>query len=163
MEYKDYFPFKEIIPVSAAKNKNINELIKTIANYLNDDIKYYNNEVITTVSTKFIVSELIREKVLYLTKEEVPHSVTCIVDLIEKDNKNIKINAFIVVDRENLKKILIGKKGEMIKKIGTNARKDLEKFFNKKVYLDLKVKVINNWRDKNSFLINELGFNDFIE
>ena len=163
MEYKDYFPFKEIIPVSATKNKNINELIKTIANYLNDDIKYYNNEVITTVSTKFIVSELIREKVLYLTKEEVPHSVTCIVDLIEKDNKNIKINAFIVVDRENLKKILIGKKGEMIKKIGTNARKDLEKFFNKKVYLDLKVKVINNWRDKNSFLINELGFNDFIE
>ena len=162
-KYKDIYPFKEIIPISATKKSNIDELISTISNYLKDDIKYYDDETITNVSTKFIISELIREKVLYLTKEEIPHSVSCIIDLIEEDKKSVVINAFIIVDRDNLKKILIGKKGNMIKTIGTNARKDIENLLNKKVYLDLKVKVIKNWRDKNSFLINELGFNDFLE
>ena len=161
--YKEFYPFKEIIPVSAAKNKNIDELIKTIANYLKDDVKYYDNDVVTNVSTSFLVSELIREKVLYLTKEEIPHSVTCVVDSIEESKNSVNINAFIIVDRENLKKILIGKKGEMIKNIGIKARKDIEALFNKKVYLELKVKVIDNWRDKNSFLAKELGFNDFLE
>lgn len=163
MEYKDIFPFKEIIPVSAYKRKNIDELIKTISKYLTDDIKYYDENSITNVSTSFIISELIREKVLYLTKEEVPHSVTCVVDLIEEDKNNVSITAFIVVDRENLKKILIGKKGAMIKKIGTSARNDIENLLGKKVFLDLKVKVIENWRDKSSFLSKELGLNDFIE
>lgn len=163
MKYKDIFPFKEIIPVSAYKRKNIDELIRTISNYLTDDIKYYDENSITNVSTSFIISELIREKVLYFTKEEVPHSVTCVVDLIEEDKNNVSITAFIVVDRENLKKILIGKKGAMIKKIGISARNDIEGLLGKKVYLDLKVKVIDNWRDENSFLSKELGLNDFIE
>ena len=163
MKYKDIFPFKEIIPVSAYKRKNIDELIRTISNYLTDDIKYYDENSITNVSTSFIISELIREKVLYFTKEEVPHSVTCVVDLIEEDKNNVSITAFIVVDRENLKKILIGKKGAMIKKIGISSRNDIEGLLGKKVYLDLKVKVIDNWRDKNSFLSKELGLNDFIE
>ena len=163
MKYKDIFPFKEIIPVSAYKRKNIDELIRTISKYLIDDIKYYDENSITNVSTSFIISELIREKVLYFTKEEVPHSVTCVVDLIEEDKNNVSITAFIVVDRENLKKILIGKKGAMIKKIGISARNDIEGLLGKKVYLDLKVKVIDNWRDKNSFLSKELGLNDFIE
>ena len=163
MKYKDIFPFKEIIPVSAYKRKNIDELIRTISNYLTDDIKYYDENSITNVSTSFIISELIREKVLYFTKEEVPHSVTCVVDLIEEDKNNVSITAFIVVDRENLKKILMGKKGAMIKKIGISARNDIEGLLGKKVYLDLKVKVIDNWRDKNSFLSKELGLNDFIE
>ena len=162
MEYKDIFPFKEIIPVSAYKNKNIDELIKTISRYLVDDIKYYDENSITNVSTSFIISELIREKVLYFTKEEVPHSVTCVVDLIEEDKKSASISAFIIVDRENLKSILIGKTGAMIKKIGISARSDIENLIGKKVYLDLKVKVIENWRDKNSFLSKELGLNDFI-
>ena len=163
MKYKDIFPFKEIIPVSAYKRKNIDELIRTISKYLIDDIKYYDENSITNVSTSFIISELIREKVLYFTKEEVPHSVTCVVDLIEEDKNNVSITAFIVVDRENLKKILIGKTGAMIKKIGISARNDIEGLLGKKVYLDLKVKVIDNWRDKNSFLSKELGLNDFIE
>lgn len=162
-DYKSYFPFKEIIPISAEKNKNIDELIKTISNYLTDSVKYYDDEVITNLNMKFIVSELVREKVLYLTRDEVPHSVTCVVDLIEENKKSVNISAFIIVDRENLKSILIGKKGEMIKKIGMSARRDIEDLFEKKVYLDLKVKVINNWRDKNSFLVNELGFSDFLE
>lgn len=159
-EYKDVFPFKEIVPVSAFKQKNIDELIKVIANYLKDDIKYYDDETFTNVSTTFSISELIREKVLYFTKEEVPHSVTCIVEDISDDKNNISIGASVIVDRENLKKILIGKNGTMIKKIGIEARKDIEELLNKKVYLDLRVKVVNNWREKDQFL-NQLGYEDF--
>lgn len=162
-KYKDYYPFKEIVPVSALNNKNIKELIKCISNYLNDDVKYYDDDMITDISNKFMISELIREKILYLTHEEVPHSVTCVVPLIEEDKNVVNIGASIIVDRENLKKILIGKNGAMIKKIGTNARRDIEELLGKKVYLDLRIKVIENWRDKESFLNKELGFDDFTE
>ena len=158
-EYRKLFDFKEIIPISAYKKKNIDELIKTVSNYLTDDIKYYDGETITNVSTTFSISELIREKILYLTKEEVPHSVTCIIEDISEDKNNISIDASIIVDRENLKKILIGKRGDMIKRIGMNARRDIEELLNKKVYLDLRVKVIENWREKEQFL-NQLGYED---
>ena len=159
-EYKELYDFKEIVPVSAFKRKNIDELIKTVSNYLTDDIKYFDDNTITNVSTTFSISELIREKVLLLTKEEVPHSVTCIIDDISEDNHNVSISASIIVDRENLKKILIGANGQMIKKIGIEARRDIEEFLNKKVYLDLRVKVVNNWRDKDQFL-NQIGYQDF--
>ena len=160
-EYKDIFPFKEIVPVSATKQKNIDELIKTIEKYLKDDIKYYDDTTITNVSTTFQIEELIREKVLLLTKQEVPHAVTCVTEDITEDNKTISVVASVIVDRENLKKILIGRGGNMIKNIGTQARKDIEMMLNKKVYLDLKVKVIPNWRDKDSFLNEQLGLKDF--
>ena len=160
-EYKDLFPFKEIIPISAYKRKNIDELIKVISNYLTDDIKYYDDETITNVSTTFSISELVREKVLYFTSKEVPHSVTCIIDDISEDKYNISVSASIIVDRENLKKILIGKNGTMVKKIGTEARRDIEQFLDKKVYLDLRVKVIDKWRDKEQFLNQTLGYKDF--
>lgn len=159
-EYKDLYDFKEIIPLSAMKKKNIDELIKVVSKYLTDDIKYFDDNTITNVSTTFSISELIREKVLQLTKEEVPHSVTCIVEDIGEDKNNISIGASVIVDRENLKKILIGKNGSMIKKIGVEARKDIEQLLNKKVYLDLRVKVVNNWREKDQFL-NQLGYEDF--
>lgn len=157
--YSKLFDFKEIIPLSALKYKNIEELMKTIKKYLTEGMKIYNNEEVTNISNTFYIEELIREKVLILTKEEVPHSVTCKVDLIEADNKSAKINAYVIVDRENLKKILIGKNGQMIKNIGTLARKEIELYLNKKVYLDLKVKVVDKWRDKDSFL-HELGYNN---
>ena len=160
-EYKDYFPFKEIVPVSASKGKNIDELIKVISNYLTDDTKYYDDEILTNVSTAFSISELVREKVLYFTSKEVPHAVTCIVDDISEDKHNISILASIIVDRENLKKILIGSYGSMIKKIGTEARSDIEQLLGKKVYLDLKVKVVEKWRDKEQFLNQTLGYKDF--
>ena len=160
-EYKDLFPCKEIIPISAYKRKNIDELIKVISNYLTDDIKYYDDETITNVSTTFSISELVREKVLYFTSKEVPHSVTCIIDDISEDKYNISVSASIIVDRENLKKILIGKNGTMVKKIGTEARRDIEQFLDKKVYLDLRVKVIDKWRDKEQFLNQTLGYKDF--
>ena len=162
-EYKDLFPFKEIVPVSAFKSKNIDELIKTVSKYLKDDVKYYDDETITNISTTFSISELIREKILTFTREEVPHAVTCIVEDISEDNRTISIIASIIVDRENLKKILIGAKGSMIKKIGMNARIDIEAILNKKVYLDLRVKVVPNWRDKDNFLNEQLGFKDFNE
>ena len=162
-EYKDLYPFKEIVPVSAYKQKNIDELIKTISNYLKDDIKYYDDATITNMSKTFEIEELIREKVLLFTKEEVPHAVTCVVDDISEDNRTVSILASIIVDRENLKKILIGSSGNMIKKIGTQARKDIEAILNKKVYLDLKVKTIANWIDKDNFLNEQLGLKDFNE
>ena len=158
-EYKDLYPFQAIIPVSAYKKKNLDDLIKTVSQYLRDDVTYYDEDTFTNVSEKFSVSELIREKVLYHTKEEVPHSVTCITEEISEDKSSIRVIASLIVDRENLKKILIGKNGTMIKKIGTEARHDIEKLLEKKVYLDLRVRVVPNWRDKESFL-RELGYED---
>ena len=136
------------------------ELIKVVSTYLKDDIKYYDDNTITNVSTTFSISELIREKILMKTKEEVPHSVACIVEDISEDKNNISIDASIIVDRENLKKILIGKNGNMIKKIGMDARYDIEQLLGKKVYLELRVKVISDWRDKEQFL-NQLGYEEF--
>ena len=159
-EYKDIYPFEEIVPVSALKDKNIEELLKTIKKHLNEGIKYYDDEEVTTITTSFYISEIIREKVLHLTKQEVPHSVACIVTLMEKDNKTASISADIIVDRPNLKSILIGKNGQMIKEIGILSREELEEFLGLKVYLDLKVKVVEKWRDKESFL-NQLGYNNF--
>ena len=159
-EYKDLYDFAEIIPVSAYQKKNLDDLITSVSQYLSDDIMYYDEDTVTNVSSEFSVSELIREKVLYHTKEEVPHSVTCITDEISEDKDSIRVIASLIVDRENLKKILIGKNGGMIKKIGMEARKDIEAFLGKKVYLDLRVKVVSNWRDKESFLQHQLGYED---
>lgn len=159
IEYKDIYPFKEIIPISALKDKNIEELIKTIKEYLPIQDKLYNDEMFTNISTSFYVSEIVREKVLNLTKEEVPHSVTCAVEsLIEEEDKVI-INVVIIVDRDSLKKIIIGKNGNMIKEIGIKSRIDLEEYFGKKVYLETFVKTIKNWRDKEIYL-QELGLNE---
>ena len=160
-EYMSLYNFTEVIPVSARKKDNIDRLIEVIKKYLPDNIKYFDSDTVTNSSPEFIISELIREKVLELTDEEVPHSVTCIVEELSEDNKMMTIGATIIVDRENLKKIIIGKNGSKIKEIGTRARKDIEAYFNKKVYLDLFVKVVPKWRDKEKFL-NMIGYKDFL-
>jgi len=160
-EYQKMYDFTEIIPVSARRKDNVDRLLEVIKKYLPDNILYYDKDTITDSSKEFIISEFIREKVLDLTEEEVPHSVTCIVDSIEEDNSILSIGATIVVDRENLKKIIIGKNGSMIKEIGIRARKDIEEYFEKKVYLDLFVKVVDKWRDKEKFL-NMIGYRDFM-
>ena len=147
-EYMSLYNFTEVIPVSARKKDNVDRLIEVIKKYLPDNIKYFDSDTVTNSSPEFIISELIREKVLELTDEEVPHSVTCIVDELYEEEKIINIGASIIVDRENLKKIIIGKNGNMIKEIGIRARKDIEEYFGKQVYLDLFVKVIPKWRDK---------------
>ena len=160
-EYMSLYNFTEVIPVSARKKDNIDRLIEVIKKYLPDNIKYFDSDTVTNSSPEFIISELIREKVLELTDEEVPHSVTCVVDELYEEEKIITIGASIIVDRENLKKIIIGKNGNMIKEIGIRARKDIEKYFGKQVYLDLFVKVIPKWRDKEKFL-NMIGYKDFL-
>jgi len=161
-EYKDLYDFAEIIPISATKRDNVDRLLNVLENYLTDDIKYFDDDTITSSSPEFIISELIREKVLENTQEEVPHSIACVVESIEEDDNIVNINALVVVDRENLKKIIIGKHGNMIKEIGTQARLDIQEFLGKKVYLELYVKAIPKWRDREKFL-NEIGFKDFSE
>lgn len=160
-EYMNLYNFTEVIPVSARKKDNIDRLIEVIKKYLPDNIKYFDSDTVTNSSPEFIISELIREKVLELTDEEVPHSVACVVEELYEEEKIINIGASIIVDRENLKKIIIGKNGNMIKEIGIRARKDIEDYFGKKVYLDLFVKVIPKWRDKEKFL-NMIGYKDFL-
>jgi len=159
-EYKDLYNFSEIVPLSALKNDNVSHLIEVIKKYLPDNVKYYDDNTLTNVSKTFLISEFIREKILYLTEEEVPHSVTCVVEEMKEDKNAVNILATVIVDRESVKRIIVGKQGSMIKEIGTKARLDIEKMLNKKVYLELFVKVIKKWRDKEKYL-QEFGFKDF--
>ena len=160
-EYQKLYDFAEIIPVSARKKDNTDRLLEVIKKYLPDNIKYFDDNTITSSSPSFIISEFIREKILDLTSEEIPYSVTVIVENLEEDERSMSINAVVVVDRENLKKIIIGKNGSMIKEIGIRSRKDIETYFNKRVYLELFVKVVDKWRDKEKFL-NMIGYKDFL-
>lgn len=151
------YPFAEVVPISALKEKNIQELIKTITPYLPNEGRIYEDDTITNISTKFYVAEIVREKILQKTEKEVPHTVTCYVESLEEDEDLVSIQVCIVVERDNLKKIIIGKRGNMLKQIGSEARRDLEEYFSKKVYLQTYVKTIDNWRDKEKYLI-DLGF-----
>lgn len=159
IKLKDLYNFLDIVPISSIKGINTTELIEVIKKYLKDDVKYFDDDVITNVSEKFLVGEIIREKILILTKEEVPHAVTCIVENMEFKKDKCYINACIVVDRDNLKGIIIGKNGQMLKKVGTMAREEIEVLLGKKVYLELFVKVIDNWRQKPN-LFQELGISE---
>ncbi len=134
-EYKDLYPFKEIIPLSALKKDNIKTLIECLKKYLTDNIKYFEEDMYTNKRMEFIIAEIVREKILNLTEEEVPHSITCLFENLKKDKNNYIINVSIIVDRDSLKKIIIGKNGSKIKEIGMAARKELETLFNSKVYL----------------------------
>ncbi len=158
-EYKDY-SFSEIVPVSAKEYDNIDHLIEVIKKYLKDNLKYYDDEIITSSSIPFLASEFVREKLLQNTTEEIPHSITCHTTNIEYKKDIVNINVDIIVDKQNIKKIIIGHEGEMLKKVGILARKDLEEMLGKQVYLELYVKVIENWKDKEKYL-KELGFFDY--
>lgn len=158
--YKELYDFSDIVPISAIKDDNVNRLIRVIKKYLTDDIKYYDDDTLTNTSVRFIIGELVREKILNLTNDEVPHSVTCVTTLYEEKKDIININVDIIVDRDSLKKIIIGHNGQMIKNIGTYARRDIEAMLHKQIYLELYVKTIKNWRDKEKYL-TELGFKDY--
>lgn len=158
-DYKDLYPFKEIVPVSAIKKNNIDELLKTIKLYLTDDIRYFDEDTITTSTLNFLVAEFVREKIFRMTEEEIPHSITCITSKYEEKKNIVDISIDIIVDRDSIKKIIIGKQGSLLKAVGVEARKDIENLIGKQVYLELYVKTIKNWRDKERYL-NELGFNE---
>ena len=160
--YKDLYPFSDIVPVSALKKDNVKTLINVLKNYLTDNIKYYEDDYYTNKSTNFMIAEMVREKIMNLTHEEVPHSVTCIVESVEKHNNAFEISVCIIVDRDSLKRIIIGKGGSMLKEVGTKARVDIEELLGTKVFLNLYVKTMNKWRDKMNYL-KELGFYDIDE
>ena len=161
-KYNELYDFKEIFPISALKGDNVEELIKSIKSYLPDGDRYFSEEDITNVSRNFQIAELVREKLLWLTKDEVPHTVTCYTETFEDMGDYIDIGVVIVVDRENLKKIIIGKGGSMLKRVGIEARKDIEELLSKHVNLNTHVKVIESWREKEKFL-RELGFDEINE
>ena len=158
-ELKEKYDFAEIIPISAKKKSNLDNLLETIKKYLPDSDKIYSDEDLTNVSTRFIMAEFVREKVLELTREEIPHTVTCYVENYEEDDDLVHIQVLIVVDRENIKKIIIGKGGSMLKEIGTRARYDMENFLGKKVFLETYVKTLKNWRDEEKYFL-DLGLKD---
>lgn len=154
-EYSKLYTFSHIVPISAYKKDNIEELLKTIKEFITSAEELF----VQDKDENFYISELVREKVLHLTKEEIPHTVTCIIEEFEEKKNIINIGASIIVDRENIKKIIIGKNGSMIKEIGTRARIEIEEYYKKKVFLNLNVKVIKDWRDKEKYLV-ELGLKD---
>lgn len=151
--YKDKCDFTEIVPISAKNGNNINKLLQLIKQHLPVGPKYFSDEQLTNHSEQFHISELIREKVLHYTEEEVPHSVNVLIENYEeKKNGMVVIHAVIVTERESQKGILIGRRGGMLKQIGQDARKDIEEMIGKKVFLDLWVKVEKDWRDKDNIL-----------
>lgn len=156
-EYKDLYDFKEIIPLSGKNKKDTDILIKEIRKYLTDDIKYYDEDYVTDKTKEFFIAEYVREKILNYTNDEVPHAITCITENIKQGKEATEIDVLIIVEREGLKKIIIGHQGEMIKNIGIAARKDIEELLGRKVYLNLFVKTIPRWRSKEKYLL-ELGF-----
>ena len=159
-EFKDIYPFVEVVPTSGLKNDNVNHLISVIKKYLHDEVKYFPDEYYTSSSMKFMASEIVREKLLQVTEDEIPHSITCITTLFEEKKDIVNISVDIIVDRDNIKRIIIGKNGSRLKMVGTLARTEIEsELVGKKVYLELFVKTIKNWKDKEKYLI-ELGFID---
>ena len=158
-EINKEYQFKEIIPISAKKKNNVDDLIKCIKRDLPEMDRIYSEEELTNVTTRFIMAEFVREKVLELTHDEIPHTVTCYTENYEEDEKLVHVQVLIVVDRDNIKKIIIGKQGSMLKEIGTRARQDMEEFLGKKVFLETYVKTIKNWRDQERYIL-ELGLKE---
>ena len=156
-EYKDQYEFAEVIPLSALKNDNVDKLIKVLRDYLPDNVKYFMNGETTTTEMDFRLSEIVREKIFIHTDDEVPHSISCKLIGFEEDDKLAKIYIDIIVDRDSLRKIIVGHNGNMIKTIGYEARLDMEELLGKKVYLELYCKTIKKWREKEKY-IKDLGY-----
>lgn len=155
---RNKYPFAEVIPVSAQTGENLELLVDKLINYLPEGPKYYPDDWITDHPERFIVAELIREQVLLNTQEEIPHSVAVDIDEIsEQPSGLVKIRATIYVERDSQKGIIIGKRGSMLKTIGTEARKQIEQLLATKVFLDIWVKVKKDWRNKAGSL-HEFGY-----
>lgn len=154
-QYSKLYNFSEIIPVSALTGENLPHLLEIVTGYLPAGPKYYPEEMVTDRPESFIMTELIREKVLHLTGQEVPHSVAVVIEqLEERPNHVVAVRAVIYTERESQKGILIGKGGQMLKKIGQLAREDMENLLGSKIFLELWVKVKSDWRNKEAQLQN---------
>ena len=150
--WKIQLPSAQVLPISALHNFNVDQLLTMILESLPEHPAFYPKDELTDKNYRFFISEIIREKILLLYRKEVPYSVEVIVDSIKEAEDIVRITAFIYVSRETQKIIIIGKGGKAIKRLGTDARKDIEKFLNKKVYLELSVKVEKDWRNKEQSL-----------
>lgn len=160
IEWEKRYDFDEIIPLSALKHHNLKALLNVTKNNLEEGVQYFPADMKSDHSEPFMMKELIREKIIFLTKEEIPHSVAVIIENYKEKEHVLIIDALILVERKSQKPIIVGKQGSMIKEIGINTRKDLELMFGKKVYLSLFVRVEENWRNKESKL-KDLGYNEF--
>ncbi|BCB04863.1 GTPase Era [Bacillus sp. KH172YL63] len=160
-EYNDLFPFAATVPISALEGNNVDNLLQLLKDQLPEGPQFYPADQITDHPERFIVSELIREKVLHMTREEIPHSIAVMIDKMEKkqDKDLINVIATIVVERDSQKGIVIGKQGSMLKEVGKRARLDIENLLGTKVYLELWVKVQKDWRNRASNL-RDFGFSD---
>lgn len=160
LEYTTDYTFDEVYYISALKGENVEKMLKNITEILDYGPRYYPLDQISDHPETFVISELVREKVLHLTHEEIPHSVGVVVESMKDDDRNpnlLNIRAVIYVERPSQKKIIIGKGGQMIKQIGTFARQEIAILLGRKIYLDLFVKVLPNWRDKEQD-IQRLGY-----
>ncbi|MEF2247249.1 GTPase Era [Paenibacillus sp. IITD108] len=157
-QYNELYPFAEIVPVSALHGNNINTLIEQLTKYMPPGPQYYPADQITDHPEQFVCAELIREKILHLTREEVPHSIAvAIEDMRVQDNGVVYIGAIIFVERDSQKGIIIGKRGELLKQVGQKARHDIEALLGSKIFLELWVKVKKDWRNQERVL-KDLGF-----
>ncbi|MEW9107789.1 GTPase Era [Cytobacillus gottheilii] len=159
--YKEKYDFKEIVPISALEGNNVETLLEQLKEYMPEGPQYYPADQVTDHPEHFIVSELIREKALHLTREEIPHSLAVVIDKMKKkDDKDIvHVMATIIVERDSQKGIVIGKQGKMLKEIGQRARLDIENLLGSKVFLELWVKVQKDWRNKMTQL-RDFGFRE---
>ena len=153
MDYTSDNEFNEVIPISAIQGNNVDEMMVTIKKYMPEGPQFYPDDQVTDHPEYFVVSEFIREKILQLTKEEVPHSVAVVVEsMLRNEDDKVHVHATIIVDRTSQKGIITGKGGKMLKEIGVRARRDIEAMLGDKIYLELWVKVQKDWRDKQSYL-----------
>jgi GTP-binding protein Era len=156
--YKDLYNFAEIVPVSALKGNNVTTLLEQIVRYLPEGPQYYPADQITDHPEQFVCAELVREKILHLTREEIPHSIAVqIEDMRVEPNGVVHISAVIFVERDSQKGIVIGKQGSLLKEIGRQARRDIETLLGSKTFLELWVKVKKDWRNQDRVL-RDLGF-----
>ena len=153
-KWKSLIPRAEIFPLSATENFNVDNLYKRIVELLPEGEPFFPKDELTDLPSRFFVNEIIREKILQYYDKEVPYSVEVEVEEFKEDDKRINIMAVIYVERSSQKGIIIGSQGEALKKVGTQARLDIEAFFGKKVFLNLYVKVLKDWRNKDSELKN---------
>jgi len=160
-QYKEKLNFEEIIPISALEGNNVNHLLDVLKGHLPEGPQFYPEDQITDHPERFVISEFIREKVLHLTHEEIPHSIAVVIEGIEpRENKNaVYIQAAIIVERKSQKGIIIGKQGSMLKEIGKRARQDIESLLGSKVFLELWVKVQKDWRNR-QVQLSDFGYNE---
>ncbi|HTG69718.1 MAG TPA: GTPase Era [Candidatus Udaeobacter sp.] len=157
-QYNELHEFAEIVPISALKGNNVDTLLAQLSRYLPEGPQYYPADQITDHPEQFVCSELIREKILHMTREEIPHSIAVTIeDMRVKENGVVYIGAVIFVERDSQKGIIIGKKGELLKEVGKQARKDMEALLGSRIYLELWVKVKKDWRNQERVL-KDLGY-----